>query len=373
MNTLLHLLRKEFRQIFRNKIILRMILAVPIVQLLIIPLTADYEVKSIQIAVVDQDLSSMSRHLVQSITGSGYFQLRHFGQSYRKAFESLQDGSIDLILVIPGDFEKNHVREQKTWLYVAVNAINGMKAQVGNSYLIQIIQEFNQDIQLQNISSKSGALPVKFELQPRYWFNPTLSYPLFMVPGILVILVTMVGGYMTALNIVKEKETGTIDQINVSPIPKVWFLLGKLIPFWALGMIVFTIGLFGVGYLVYGIVSEGHLAIVYLYLAVYLVAILGFGLLLSTYSQTQQQAMSMAFLFMMLFVLMSGLFTPVESMPVWAQWIAFANPVTWFIDVIRMVILKGSQLQDIQLHFMVMAGFALIFNSWAILNYRKKS
>lgn len=247
MKLLRHLLRKEFRQIFRNTIILRMIVAVPIVQLLIIPLTADYEVSNINIAVVDQDLSSWSHRLTESVTKSGYFRLINFGSSYDEAFRKMEIDDVDLILVIPDGFEKKSIRQEGPSLFVAVNAINGMKAQVGNGYLSQIIMGFNQEILVENLPNFSALGPTTTDIKPRFWFNPTLSYPFFMVPGILVILVTMVGGYMTALNIVKEKETGTIDQINVSPIPKGWFILGKLIPFWILGMVVFTIGIFGVG------------------------------------------------------------------------------------------------------------------------------
>jgi ABC-2 type transport system permease protein len=194
-----------------------------------------------------------------------------------------------------------------------------------------------------------------------------------MVPAILVILVTMVGAYMCGLNIVKEKEIGTIEQINVSPIKKHHYILGKLIPFWIIGMVVFTIGFFGVSWLIYGIVPIGNLFLLYAYLALFLIAILGFGLLISTYSETQQQAMSVSFFFMMIFILMSGLFTSIDAMPGWAQKIAFANPVTYFIEVMRMVVLKGSGVVNITKHIFIMIGFAILFNTWAIINYRKTS
>lgn len=194
-----------------------------------------------------------------------------------------------------------------------------------------------------------------------------------MVPGILVVLVTMVGAFMCSLNIVKEKEVGTIEQINVTPIKKFHFILAKLIPFWCIGVFVFSVGLLIVGRFVYGIVPVGSLGLLYAYLSLYLLALLGVGLLISTYCTTQQQAMSLAFFFMMIFILMSGLFTSIDSMPEWAKWIAHVNPVTYFIDVVRMVVLKGSEFKDVQLHFIVMSGMALIFNGWAILNYRKTS
>ncbi|HRI28248.1 MAG TPA: ABC transporter permease, partial [Chitinophagales bacterium] len=193
------------------------------------------------------------------------------------------------------------------------------------------------------------------------------------VPGILVVLVTMVGVYMCSLNIVKEKEVGTIEQINVTPIKKYHFILGKLIPFWVIGMFVFSLGLFGVARLLYLIVPTGSLVALYGFLAVYLVAVLGIGLLISTYSANQQQAMSLAFFCMMIFMLMSGLFTPINSMPNWAQVIAKLNPVTYFIEVTRMIVLKGSSFAHIQQQLLVISAMAVFFNTWAIWNYRKTS
>jgi ABC-2 type transport system permease protein len=176
-----------------------------------------------------------------------------------------------------------------------------------------------------------------------------------------------------ALNIVKEKESGTIEQINVTPVKKYQFILAKLIPFWIIGMFEFSLGLFLVARLVYGIIPVGSIELLYAFLSCYLVAMLGFGLLLSTYAETQQQAMTISFFFVMIFLLLSGLFTSIDSMPGWAKVLAQCNPVTYFIDVVRMIVLKGSGFRDIKYHFLIIIGFALVFNSWAILNYRKTS
>jgi ABC-2 type transport system permease protein len=191
-----------------------------------------------------------------------------------------------------------------------------------------------------------------------------------MVPGILAILVTMVGGFLSALNIVKEKEIGTIEQINVTPIKKYHFILGKLIPFWVLGNVVFTLGL-TVSWLIYGIVPEGSLLVLYLFVAVYLLAVLGFGLLISTFCDTQQQAMFIMFFFMMIFILMGGLFTSIDSMPDWAQLVTRFNPVRYLIEVMRMIILKGSEFRDVITHFIIVSVFAVVLNALAVLNYRK--
>lgn len=373
MRTLKFLLQKEFKQIFRNKALLPMIFVAPIIQLLILPLAADYEVKNINISIVDQDHSTYSQQLISKITASGYFQLADYGNSFQSAFNQIEKDKSDLILEIPQDFEKNLVRENKEKLFVAVNAINGVKAGLSGAYLAQIISAYNNDIRMEWVQQpKFNPMP-QIEVTSSNWFNPHLNYRFFMVPGILVVLVTMIGAYMCALNIVKEKETGTIEQINVTPIKKYQFVLGKLIPFWIIGIFIFSVGLFIIARWVYGIVPVGSLLLLYGYMSLYLVALLGLGLLISTFSDTQQQAMSVTFFFIMIFMLMSGLFTSIDSMPTWAYYIAKCIPVTYFIEVVRMIILKGSGFADIQYHFLIMIGFAGLLNGLAIMNYKKTS
>jgi len=199
-----------------------------------------------------------------------------------------------------------------------------------------------------------------------------MSYKFFMVPGILVLLITLVGANLAALNIVKEKEIGTIEQINVTPIRKYHFILGKLIPFWLLGLLVLTLGML-IARFAYGIIPAGSLLVIYGFSAVYLLAVLGLGLLISTFTHTQQQAMLISFFMMMVFILLGGLYTPIESMPVWAKWIAAINPVAYFIEVIRMVILKGSSFADISRHLLIMCCFAMVLNTWAVFSYKKRS
>ncbi|MGE5317333.1 MAG: ABC transporter permease, partial [Chloroflexota bacterium] len=260
--------------------------------------------------------------------------------------------------------------------------INGIKANIGASYLNNIIREYNHTIRTRllpqgdnrNSFAQQGSVISGNIIEVTYsnWFNPGMNYRNFMVPGILAILVTMIGGFMTALNIVKEKEIGTIEQINVTPIKKQIFILGKLIPFWILGNIVFSLGLLA-AWLIYGIVPQGSIIVLYSFIWVYLLAVLGFGLLVSTYSENQQQAMFVLFFFMMIFILLGGLFTSIDSMPSWAKMIAAINPVTYIIEVFRMIVLKGSGLRDILPHIGIIALIAFALNSWAIWNYRKTS
>lgn len=370
MKTLIFLLKKEFRQIFRNKAILALIMAMPVMQLIILPLAADYEIKNINLVVIDNDHSGFSRDIVNTIVASGYFKLVDYNQSYNRSLNYIRTDNADLILEIPIDFEKNLIRENGQKLFIAVNAINGTKANLGASYLNMIISEYNKNLVNKLVVSSNQNKAAVIDVTTSNWFNPGMNYRSFMVPGILAILVTMVGGFLTALNIVKEKEAGTIEQINVTPIRKHHFILGKLIPFWILGNVVFTLGM-TVAWLIYGIIPSGSLFTIYVFIWIYLLAVLGFGLLISTYSQTQQQAMLVMFFFMMVFILMGGLFTSIDSMPGWAKMIARINPVSYIVDVFRMVILKGSTLKDILPHISVIAGIALVLNFWAIKKYKK--
>ena len=373
MRTIKFLIQKEFLQIFRNKGLLPLLFVAPLVQLLILPLAADYEVKGISISIVDHDHSTYSGKLASAISSSGYFKNGEYSSSFHESLHQMERDKVDIILEIPVDFERDLIREGGDKLFVAVNAINGVKAGLGGAYLGRIISQFNEDIRMEWIQpARFSPVPV-IEVVSSNWFNPYMNYKYFMVPGILAVLVTMISSYVCALNIVKEKEIGTIEQINVTPIRKVHFILGKLIPFLIIGMAVFSVGLFVVGRFVYGISPLGSIGLLYAFLFIYLIALLGFGLLISTYSDTQQQAMSIAFFFMMIFMLMSGLFTAIESMPQWARIIAQMNPVTYFIQVLRMIVLKGSGFNDIKIHFLVITIMAIGLNGWAVVNYKKTS
>ncbi len=372
MRTLKFLLQKEFRQIFRDRSILRVIFMMPAMQLLVLPWAADYEVKNINLAVVDHDHSDYAQKLVSKIIASNYFKLDKYTASYKDAMHEIEDDNADIILEIPNGFEKDLVKENASTLFLAANAVNGVKAGLGTQYLQTIIQNFNNDVRTQWIQLPKFNTQTSIDITYSDWFNPLMNYKFFMVPGILVMLVTMVGSFLAAMNIVKEKEIGTIEQINVTPIKKYHFILGKLIPFWILGLVILSIGLL-IAFLAYGIIPAGSFFTIYVFAACYLLAVLGLGLLISTYSSTQQQAMLFSFFLMMIFVLLSGLYTPISSMPAWAQWITKFNPVSYFIEVMRMVVLKGSNLADISYNIFIVLGFAVVLNVWAVISYRKRA
>jgi ABC-2 type transport system permease protein len=372
MRTLRFILQKEFRQIFRDPAIIRLIFMMPVIQLIVLPMAADYEMKNINLAVTDRNHSEYSRQLVNKIKASGYFKLTAINQSYRQSLNDIELDKADLILEIPAGFEKELIHENNSTLSVSINAINGTKASLGGAYLQNILRDYNREIRMKWIQLPRFNTEPQIDITYSNWFNPQMNYKYFMVPGILVLLLTMVGANLTAINIVREKEIGTIEQINVTPIRKHHFILGKLIPFWILGLIILTLG-FAVARVVYGIIPAGSFLTIYAFAAIYLLAVLGLGLLISTYAATQQQAMLISFFLMMIFILMGGLYTSIDSMPEWAKWITRFNPVSYFIDVMRMVVLKGSSLADIKKQLLIITAFAILLNSWAIISYRKRS
>ncbi len=371
MRTLRFLLQKEFLQIFRDPSIFRILFIMPMVQLLVLPLAADYEIKNINLSVVDHDHSEYSRKLINKITSSGYFRLRDYSPTFPQALKTIESDKTDLVLEIPAQFERALVKDNSAPLLISVNAINGIKAGLGGAYLQGIVQNFNMEVRNQWIQYARLNPQPQIEVTFSNWYNPTMNYHVFMVPGILVMLMTIIGASIASNNIVREKEMGTIEQINVSPIRKSQFIIGKLVPFWILALLILTVGL-TIARVVYGIVPVGHYATIYLFASIYLMAILGLGLLMSTFASTQQQSMLVSFFLTMIFNLLSGLFTPIESMPEWAKMLTRFNPVSYFIEVMRMVILKGSGLADIKYHILAELGFAFVFITWAILNYHKR-
>jgi len=373
MRTLLYLLEKEFKQIFRNKAILPLIFVMPVIQLLILSYAIDYEIKNLKLYVIDYDQSTVTRLLVNKFTASHYFILAGMSFDQDDAKEAIRHEEADLCLIIPQDFEKNLLKDGHSEIQVLVNAIDGTKAGLASNYANKIIFDFNKDLlQYYGIKGNLSISPEfrNINIEHSNWYNPDLNYKNFMVPGILVLLVTMIGSFLASMNIVREKEIGTIEQINVTPIRKYQFILGKTIPFWIIGMFEMAFGLF-IAKIVFSIPMVGSLIVLFAFTAVFLLVVLGLGLFISTITETQQQAMFISWFFLVVFILMSGLFTPIENMPKWAQNITLFNPIRYFIEVTRLVLLKGAGFAEIRLHFVVMIISAVLINALAIFRYRK--
>jgi ABC-2 type transport system permease protein len=372
MKTIRFIVQKEFRQIFRNKAMLPIIFVLPLLQLLILSNAASFEIKNIKFSYIDNDHSAASRELISKFQASNYFNIIESFPSKKEADFQMQTGKVDVILEIPNHFERNLIKENGTNLSVSINAIDGAAAGVENVYISQIINGFNQKIQTQlyQYNEADYVRPVNIVTIPSFWYNNTLNYKTFMVPGILVLLVTMLTLFLSSMNVVREKEIGTLEQINVTPIKKYQFIVGKLFPFWVLGLVILTVGLI-IAKVVFSVPILGNIGLIYFFTAVYLLVIIGIGLIISNHSDTQQQAMFIAWFFSVVFILMSGLFTPIESMPVWAQNLTLLNPIRYFVEIIRMVMLKGATFSDISKPFFIIVFYAFALNGIAVWSYKK--
>lgn len=367
-----YLLEKEFKQFKRNPFLPRMVIMFPMMVLLIFPLVANFDVKNINLSVIDHDKSSYSRSLIDKVASSGYFKIIDTPDTYKIALNDIESDRSDVILEIPPDFERTLVREMETDLMITANAVNGNKGGLGTSYLVNIVMDFNDNIRTELTNNVKKLTVPYLDIIPKYRFNPSLLYEVFMVPALMVMVLSMICGFLPALNIVSEKENGTIEQMNVTPVGKFTFILAKLIPYWLIGYIVLTICV-GVAFFVWGITSAGFLGTLYIFVTIFILAISGFGLVISNYAITVQQAMFMMFFFVLTFIFMSGLYTPIDNMPEWAKMLSNFSPLKYMIQVLRMIFLKGSSFFDLLPQFYALLSFAVLFNVWAVYSYRKSS
>ncbi len=373
MRTIGFLLRKEFLQVFRNRAMLPILIVMPVVQLLILSFAASYELKEVNFTLLDRDQSTVSRQLIAKFQSSGYFNVLEETFDQAEALESLNAGRVNMIMEIPYGFEKQLKTGHIAPMQLIIDAVDGSSAGLIQSYSTSILNDFNSEqlVKLQLSQAPTTHAGIKhINLIPQNWYNPDLNYITFMVPGILVVLVSMIGLFLSGMNIVREQEMGTIEQLNVTPIRKYQFMIGKLLPFWIIGMADLLIGLALARY-GFHIPFLGSLFTILVIASIFLVVIQSMGLLISTLTQTQQQAMFVAWFFMVIFILMGGLFTPIESMPSWAQNLVYANPVAYFIKIMRMVLLKGAGWKEIASMVSMLTAMGSLLLLISINRYKK--
>lgn len=379
MRTLRFLLRKEFLQIRRDKAMLRLLIIMPAMQLLLLSSAATFEIRRTRMYLVDEDHSSVSRGLVQRLVASGRFELAGASPSAAVADERLLDRDVSTILRVPPGFERDLVRTGHATVQLVFNAEDGAAAGVLRSYASRILAsyaaELSRELRPTRATARDGEPPpvrgvARIDVRTRGWYNPELNYTHYMVPGILVVLVTMIATAIGAMNIVREKEIGTLEQMNVTPVTKAQFIASKLLPFWLIALADLAIGLL-LARFIFGVPMRGSLLLVFGAAVIYLAAALGIGLWVSTVAETQQQAMFLSFAVNMVYLLMSGLFTPVQSMPRWAQWIAEASPVKHFIVIMRSVLVKGADLASIATPLLVLTAYGVVVLTLAVRQYSK--
>ncbi len=366
---MLFLIQKEFKQIFRNAFLPRLILAFPIMVILVMPWVANMEIKNVKLGILDNDKSSTSRELITKISASSYFNLTHNATSKQDADSCIANNECDIILEFPLGFEREFLKNKDSKLGIYANSINSTKGSLGSGYLASIITDF---------AMSKGLNPALFNstesslnIFSTYRFNPNLDYKIYMIPALMVMVLTLVCGFLPAFNIVGEKEKGNIEQINVTPISKFNFILSKLIPYWVIGLIIVSVCMI-LAYLVYGLYPQGNIFLLYMFICSYILVVTGMGLVISNYSNTMQQAMFVCYFFVLILILMSGLMTSVKSMPEWAQMLTYCNPLRYLIESLRLLYLKGSGIESLYLNLIILLGFALLLNTWAIVGYKKR-
>jgi ABC-2 type transport system permease protein len=373
MRTIFYLVRKEFLQIFRDRTTVLQIFLIPVVQLLVLSNAATFDVKRVRMLVVDEDRTTVSSGLVQRLQAGRQFEVVRYEPTDAGMEHALLDREVTAVLHIPRRFEEDLVRDGRAPVQLILNAEEGATAGIVQSNANAILSSYARELELSLPGrSERPARAAPLDLRTQRWFNPTRNYKHWMVPALMVSLTTIIGLLLTAQNITRENELGTLEQLNVTPMTKVQFIAAKLIPFWLLCLLIFTIGL-AIGKLVFGIPMRGSLVLVYVAAMVYLIVVLGLGLWISTITRTQQQAMFVAFFVILIFLLMSGLFTPVDSMPDWAQGVAQFNPVKHFVWIMRAVLVRGAGLETVGPPMAGLAAGGVVVLALAVARYRKSA
>ncbi len=344
MRTIFHIMKKEFQQFRRDPKMFMLILVSPLMQLLFLGYAVNFDVNIIHTAVYDSDRSAVSRDYLERFEASGRFKLDYYVDNYEDLQRYIDNGKVLVAIVIPGDFEKNIVRSFPAKVQILFESSDGNSASIAAGYVQSITAAYSKNIILKK-TEKSGMKRSFFNLpqtETRVWYNPELLSRNFMVPGIVAMLLMIITLVLTSLAIVKEKEIGTLEQLIVTPIQSYQLILGKIIPFIIIGFVVISI-IIPAMRLIFGIVIKGSVPFLFFASFLFVLSTLGLGMLISTVSKTQQQAMMIAiFLVLMPMIFLSGFAFPIENMPQFIQYITYIIPLRYFMTIIRGVILKGT-------------------------------
>ena len=364
--TLKILLKKEVSLIRRNPIIPRLIVGMPILVMLIVPLVTTFDVKNVGVAVVDNDRTELSRRMVADMDASEYLSVTGCYFSFDDALRQIENGETDVLVTIPKDYLRDVTNGKNPELGVKANSVNATKGTLGAQYATQSLVHTLAQWQ----AEQGITLPMQ-ETAAINLYNPTLDFRNYMIPALMVVLLIIICGFLPALNLVSEKETGTIEAMNVTPVGRLEFVLSKLIPYWVVGILVVTVGML-IGWMVYGLTPEGNIVSIYLATVLFSLVMSGLGVFIANRSATILQSIFVMFAFIVVFQLMSGLFTPIASMPGWAQCITYAIPPRYFIEIMRSVYLKGASVADLWAQYAALSGFAILLSLVAAATYRKR-
>jgi len=367
MKSLRFLIAKEFKQMMRNRILPVIFVLLPLLLMNSVPRIATQEIKGLKFAIVDNDHSSLSERLTHKIDASSYLDLAATCHSHKEAMMQMESGNVDVIIEIPHNYERGMVTGNPEQLGILTNATNGVKGSMATTYVTMIAQSHAVDI-MDEMGKEMPAMGGN--IQTMFLFNTHLDYRLYMIPAIFGLLLTLIVGFLPALNIVSEKERGTIEQMNVTPVGKLEFVLSKLVPYWTVGIVMSVLSL-GAARGIYGFMPAGNIGTFFLFISLFCLLVSAVGLVISNYSNTTQQAALTMYFFLVIFILMSGLLTPIRSMPEWAQWFTLANPMRHIIEAMRSIYIKGSTIAELRQPLIYLTSMACVFGVWAIVSYKK--
>ena len=326
----------------------------------VMPWVMNMEVKNIVVDVVDNNRSTLSQQLVHEIEANKYFIFHGQQPTYAQALKNIENSKADIVVVIPQNYSRDLSSGRVPQVLIAANAVNGTKGAMGSSYLSQIVS--------------ANALPsvtaIKSKVDTLYLYNKHLDFKLFMIPALFAMVMMLMTGFLPTLNIVGEKEKGTIEQINVTPVSKWTFILSKLIPYWMIAIFIVTVCLL-LAWLLYGIIPVGNVALIYLLSMLLALFFSSFGLIISNYSDTMQQAIFVMWFFVVILLLLSGLYTPTRSMPSITYLSTYINPVSYFIEAMRTVFIRGGDFDSIIHQVLALSGIGLVMGTWAVMSYKK--
>lgn len=372
LNRIQRMLIKEFLQMFRDPRMRVVIFGVPVIQLVVLSFALTMDVTDIPTAVYDQDNTVASRELTAQFGDSGYFEIEEYIHSHSRMVELLDNGDVRVVIRIPPDFEENLVSGTTANLQVIADGTDSNTTSIVFSYVSQIVSQYNQEKLQERLALQFGpqAAPGVIEIEQRAWYNENLQSRYYYVPGLVGVMLILVSIVVASIAIVREKEMGTIEQVMVTPIGKAEFILGKTAPYLITGYIIMAV-MFVIAYLVFGIRIKGSIVLLIVLTGVYLAGNLGIALLISVTSRTQQQALLTAFLVLMPSILLSGFIFPIHNMPPFVQCATYLNPMRWYMEVLRGVVLKGVGIQALAKAALWQTILAVSFLLIAVSRFRK--
>jgi ABC-2 type transport system permease protein len=373
MKNILHIIRKEFIQLRQDRKMFGMSFVAPVFQLIILGYAATFDVKEIPLVVCDFDNSPSSRELVRNFTSTEYFRVVGYLEKTSEIDNQLDDGHASIAIVIPRGFEKKIGAGQSAPLQVIADGTETSTAGIGLSYASIIVSQYSQNILLESLMKRGTlTMPARVSAEFRVWYNPELKSRNFMVPGVLGLLLMVMTMLLTSLAIVKEKELGTLEQLVVTPIKPYQLIIGKLAPFFFIGVVDVILVVFFAS-LVFSLPVKGGILLLLFLSLIFLMTTLGLGLFISTISRTQQQAMMTAiFFFMLPMMFFSGFVFPIENMPAIIQYVSYIIPLRYYFVIVRGLFLKGVGMSVLWPQALALLIFGSVILSMSVIRFQKK-